>query len=132
MAPVWTQTLVRILLILTHLAGLVVAVLLLVRRKGTAPILATAAFALLVILDAARIVEMALLPDIVRQIRSLRALPWIRGGTTCCCGLLDLVAWGCLIAAIWLGISQPATEHEIRTTEHEIRTTEDKPSPPSE
>ena len=23
---------------------------------------------------------------------------------TCCCGLLDLVAWGCLIAAIWMGL----------------------------
>lgn len=125
MAPVWTQTLIRILLILAHLAGLVVAVLLLVRRKGTAPILATAAFALLVILDAARIVETALLPAIARQMRTLRALPWLGGGTTCCCGLLDLVAWGCLIAALWLGIGQPAAEHEIRNTE-------DKPSPPSE
>lgn len=43
MAPVWTQTLIRILLVVAHLAGLVVAVLLLVRRRGTAPILATAA-----------------------------------------------------------------------------------------
>lgn len=119
MTPVWTQTLIRILLILAHLAGLVVAVLLLVRRKGTAPILATAAFALLVILDAAHIVETALLPAIARQIRAPRALPWIGGGANCCCGLLDLVAWGCLIAAIWLGIGQPATEPEIRSTEQE-------------
>lgn len=117
MAPVWTQTLIRILLVVAHLAGLVVAVLLLVRRRGTAPILATAAFALLVILDAARIVGAALLPAIARQIRAPRALPWIGGGTTCCCGFLDLVAWGCLIAAIWLGMGRPETEQEVRSAE---------------
>ncbi len=117
MAPVWIQTLIRILLVVAHLAGLVVAVLLLVRRKGTAPILATAAFALLVILDAARIVEAALLPAIAREIRAPRALPWIGGGTACCCGLLDLVAWGCLIAAIWLGMGRPETEQGVRSAE---------------
>ncbi|MBC7227060.1 MAG: hypothetical protein H5T61_07485 [Thermoflexales bacterium] len=119
MAPAWAQTLIRILLILAHLAGLVVAVLLLVRRKGRAPVLATAAFALLVILDAARIVETALIPAIARQIRAPRVLPWIGGGTTCCCGFLDLVAWGCLIAAIWMGMSQPEPAHEIPGTEEE-------------
>lgn len=81
-----------------------VAVILLVRRKGTAPILATAAFALLVLLDAAQMVQTALLPAIARQIRAPRALPWIGGGATCCCGFLDLVAWGCLIAALWMGM----------------------------
>ncbi|MCX7855062.1 MAG: hypothetical protein N2556_03645 [Anaerolineae bacterium] len=117
MAPVWTQTLIRILLILAHLAGLVVAVLLLVRRKGTAPILATAAFALLVILDAARIVETAIAPTIIRQIRAPRVLPWIGGGMNCCCGFLDLAAWGCLIAALWIGMGRPETEHEIQSTQ---------------
>jgi len=62
MIPVWVQNVVRIALIVAHLAGLVVAVILLVRRKGTAPILATAAFGLLLILDAARIAQTALLP----------------------------------------------------------------------
>lgn len=110
MVPTWIQTLVRILLILAHLAGLIVAVILLVRRKGTAPILATAAFALLVILDAARIIETRLLPAIARQVRAPRVLPWIGGSTTCCCGLLDLIAWGCLIAAIWMGMGPQAGE----------------------
>jgi hypothetical protein len=104
MVPVWVQNVVRIALIVAHLAGLVVAVILLVRRKGTAPILATAAFGLLVLLDAAQIVQTALLPAIARQIRAPRVLPWIGGSMTCCCGLLDLVAWGCLIAAIWVGL----------------------------
>lgn len=102
MTPVWTQTLIRILLLLAHLAGLVVAVILLVRRKGTAPILATAAFALRVLLDAAQMVQTALLPAIA--LRVPRALPWIGGDATCCCGFLDLVAWGCLIAALWMGM----------------------------
>ena len=102
--PVWVQNVVRIALIVAHLAGLVVAVILLVRRKGTAPILATVAFGLLVLLDAARIVQTALLPALSRQVRVPRVLPWIGGGMTCCCGLLDLVAWGCLIAAIWMGM----------------------------
>ncbi|MGQ9468127.1 MAG: hypothetical protein ACUVSH_11295 [Anaerolineae bacterium] len=117
MAPVWTQTLIRILLILAHLAGLGVAVTLLVRRRGTAPILATAAFALLVLLDAAQIVQTALLPAIAQQTRSLRLLPWIGGGATCCCGFFDLVAWGCLIAAIWVGMSGPEAEHKIQSAE---------------
>jgi hypothetical protein len=104
MVPVWVQNVVRIALIVAHLAGLVVAVILLVRRKGTAPILATVAFGLLVLLDAARIVQTALLPALSRQIRAPRTLLWIGGGMTCCCGLLDLVAWGCLIAAIWMGM----------------------------
>lgn len=119
MVPAWTQTLIRILLILTHLAGLVVAVILLVRRKGTAPILATAAFALLVLLDAAQVVQRALLPAIARQIRSPRVLPWIEGSTTCCCGFLDLVAWGLLIAAIWMGMVGPEAEPEIQRAEEE-------------
>lgn len=112
MSPVWINTdfLIRILLVVAHLAGLVVAVVLLVRRKGTAPILATAAFALLTLLDAARIVEINLPPALVRQIRAPSALPWINGGVNCCCGLIDLVAWGCLIAALWLGMARPEGE----------------------
>ncbi len=111
MAPVWTQTLVRILLILAHLAGLVVAVLLLVRRKGTAPVLATVAFALMVILDATLIVETTLLFPILYR-RAPRAFAWVGGGLNCCWGLLALVAWGCLIAALWL-MGRPETEHEV-------------------
>lgn len=117
MTPVWAQTLIRFLLVLAHLAGLVVAVILLVRRRGTAPILATAAFALLVLLDAARIVQTALLPAIAQQIRSPRVLPWIGGVATCCCGFFDLVAWGCLIAAIWMGMSGSEAEHKIQSAE---------------
>lgn len=118
MEPVWTQTLIRILLILAHLAGLVVAVILLVRRKGTAPILATAAFALLVLLDAAQIVQKALLSASARQIRAPRVLPWIGGGATCCCGFLDLVAWGFLIAAIWIGMGGPESAEQEETLPH--------------
>ncbi len=107
MAPVWVNNLIRVAMIVAHLAGLVVAVYLLVRRKGTAPILATAAFALLVVLDAARIVETALLPALARQIRTPRVMLWIGGSTTCCCGLIDLIAWGCLIAALWFALGRP-------------------------
>ncbi len=110
MAPVWVNNLIRIALIVVHLAGLVVAVYLLVRRKGTAPILATAAFALLVLLGAAQIVQTVLLPELTRQIRSPRAMSWIGAGTSCCCGLIDLIAWGCLIAALWLGMARPTGE----------------------
>ncbi len=106
MVPVWVQNRVRVALILAHLAGLVVAVILLVRHKGTAPILATAAFGLLVLLDAAQIVQTALLPAIARQIRAPRVLPWIGRAMTCCCSLLDLITWGCLIAAIWMGMGR--------------------------
>ncbi len=117
--PLWTQTLIRVLLTLAHLAGLVVAVFLLVRRKGTAPILATAAFALLVLLDAGGIVQMYLMPALARQVRAPRALPWLGGGLNCCCGFWDLVAWGCLIAAIWMGMGRPETGPETRGMEQE-------------
>lgn len=107
MAAVWVNNLVRITLIVAHLAGLVIAIILLVRHKGTAPILAMAAFALLVLLDAARLVQTNFLPELIRGIRHPRAALWIGNSTACCCGLIDLIAWGCLIAAIWVGMSRP-------------------------
>lgn len=89
---------------LAHLAGLVVAIILLVRHKGTAAILATIAFALLFIQDIGTIARMAFLDDLVFRQMAPRALRWATGGLNCCCGVLDLAGIICLIVAIWQAV----------------------------
>ncbi|MCS7178705.1 MAG: hypothetical protein RML46_02790 [Anaerolineae bacterium] len=115
MAPVWIHTLIRILLILAHLAGLVVAVLLLARYQGKAPILATVGFALLVLGDATQAVQVYILSPIARQVSVLRFLPWLGSSLACCWGFQYFIGWGCLIAALWMGISRPETEPDRGT-----------------
>jgi len=103
----------RILVILAHLVGLVVAIILLSRKKGTATVLATVAFALLVLLDIGQIAEMAFLRRLLSQaVRSARTIPWLTGGLNCCCSLLDLGGIGCLIAALWHALGGPKAGEE--------------------
>lgn len=102
---------VRVLMALAHIVGLVIAIMLLVRKRGTPAFLALVAFALLVLLDVGGIIQIAFLRQAVaRLIRSPRGLSWALGGLNCCCGLLDLIAVGCLIAALWLGLGPKAAE----------------------
>ena len=109
------------LITLAHLAGLVVALLLLSRKKGTAAVLATVAFALLVLLDVGRIVETTLSHRLLPQIaRAARVGPWIAGGADCCCSLLDLGAIGCLIAALWKGLGGPETTPQEAAPEETV------------
>lgn len=120
------QYVATILAALAHLAGMIVAAVLLSRRKGTAALLAVIAFALLVLLDAGRILDVAILPRLLFQLpRAARGAPWITGGSTCCCGLLDLLAIGCLIAALWIGLGGPkaGAEQEEKKPSEEAAST---------
>lgn len=106
----------RILIVLAHLAGLVVGIILLVRKKGTPAILATVAFGTLFVLDIARILQGdVIIPRLLLRQLAARNYPWAVGVFNCCCGLFDLIAIGCLIAALWSSIAGPAA----KTTEEE-------------
>lgn len=96
-------------LILTHLAGLVVSIILLAKKKGTPAILATAAFGLLFLLDIGHILRASFLDRaLFDAIRSASGIGWASGGLTCCCGIFDLAAIVCLIIAIWQALSSRA------------------------
>jgi hypothetical protein len=99
-----------IALTLAYLAGLVVAILLLVKVKGTPAILATVAFGLLFILGLGQIAHAAFLERLVLdQLRPGQAR-WGIGSLNCCCGTLQLAAIVCLIIAIWQAVSGPKQE----------------------
>ena len=109
--------------LLVHLAGLVVAIILLVRVKGTPAILATVAFGLLLIQDVGMIMRITFLDQyIVRQMgfgqMGFRTISWAMGGLGCCCSFFNLAAFVCLIVALWQALSgqtvqKPATEEPV-------------------
>ncbi len=112
------NTLARIAVGLAHLAGLVVAILLWVRRKGTAPMLATAAFALLFLLDIGGALRSgAIEQPLLRAFGTPRSLPWVLGGLNCCCSFLDVVAIVLLIVALWQALSGGAEAEEETVSE---------------
>ena len=94
---------------LVHLAGLVVAIVLLLKVKGTPAILATVAFGLSFIRDIGEIARVAFLNDLVREVAG-RNVQWGVGGLGCCCGVFELIAIVCLIVAIWQAVSATAVE----------------------
>jgi hypothetical protein len=98
--------------ILAHLAGLVVAIILLVKHKGTAAILATVAFALLFIQDIGAVARLAFLDDLIFRQAAANTVRWVVGGFNCCCGFLDLAAIVCLIIAVWQAVSGAAPKQE--------------------
>jgi hypothetical protein len=102
---------------LVHLAGLVVAIVLLIRAKGTAAILAVAGFALLTLISLGQIVLN--LPAMDRWLKS-SAPPWLGWPLNCCCGILDLAAVVCLIVALWQAISGAAPDKAVEEVEGEI------------
>ncbi len=98
------------LMILAHLVGLVVAIILLARKKGLPAVLATVAFALLFLLDIGRIINVAFLRRVLLQaVQSPRAIPWVSGSLDCCCGIFDLAAVILLIVALWQALVKPAS-----------------------
>lgn len=86
---------------LAHLAGLVVAIILLVRVKGTPAILAAVGFALLTLISLAQIILR--IPAVITSL--YRGPRWIGWPLNCCCGLLDVAAVVCLIVAIWQAVA---------------------------
>jgi hypothetical protein len=87
--------------LLAYLAGLVVAVILLIRTRRTAAILATVSFAVLVLISIGQIA--LTLPAMSRQL--VRAGAWLAWLLNCCCGLFDMAAIVCLIVALWQAVS---------------------------
>ena len=102
--------------LLGHLAGLVVAIILLARAKDTAAILAVVGFALLTLVSIGQIT--LALPAVDRQIFHVGL--WLRWPLNCCCGFFDLAAIVCLIIALWQALSgQIVKEAEITVLEEE-------------
>jgi hypothetical protein len=95
------EWIIPILLGLGYLAGLVISIILLVRSKARAAILAAVAFALLLLkhLFASPITRLAY-EALHGQIAGTSV--W---GFNCCCGILQLAAVVCLVIAIQQGIS---------------------------
>lgn len=94
-----------ILFAIAHLAGLIVAIILLSRRKGTPAILAAVSFGLLFLQDVGQIVRRIFLDNSIQGMLG-------RGGvwevSNCCCGLIELAALGCLVVAVYQAVSGPA------------------------
>jgi len=97
---------------LAHLVGLIMAILLLVKIKGTPAILATVAFALLFLLDIGNILRSTfpfLDKLIVNQV-NMSSIGAVMGSFNCCCSIFSLAATICLIIAIWQAVSGNAEE----------------------
>jgi len=111
--------------LLAHLAGLIVAIILLVKVKGTPAILATVAFGLLLIQDVGTIMRLTFLDQYIIRQMSFRTISWAMGGLGCCCNIFNLAAFVCLIIALWQALSGQAVEEaETPTLEEEPATEE--------
>ncbi len=91
---------------LTHLAGLVVAIMLLRKAKGTPAILATVAFGVLFVQDVGQIIRRIFLDNVVRNVTRIQGI-WEMNN--CCCGIFELAAIICLVIAIWQAASGAGT-----------------------
>ena len=93
-----------LLILLAHLAGLVVSIILLVRHKGTAAVLALIGFAVRLILDLASFGRPSL-TRLLAQRGGVRGFLAASTGVGCCCSVIDVVAIVCIIVALWQALS---------------------------
>jgi hypothetical protein len=95
---------------LAHLAGVVVAIVLLVRQRerSLAPILAVAGFALLLLTDLATFAQGPLINLISH--RTAAGFRLVVTGVGCCCSVVDVAAIACLIVALAQALSSPKPE----------------------
>ena len=92
-------------ILLVHLAGVVVAVILLVRHRSTPAILALIGFGVLFIVSLADLGRGPLIGLLARQATRMQQF-WIANtGVGCCCSVFDVAAFVCLIVAIWQAVS---------------------------
>lgn len=89
-------------LLLAHLAGVVVAIVLLVRRGGTPAILALIGFGTLFFTDLAGLGRGPLIGALAEQ---TRRFVLVNSSVNCCCSVVDVVAIVCLIVALWRAVS---------------------------
>jgi hypothetical protein len=112
MSPVsgLSSVLPAIPVLLVHLAGMVVAIVLLVLQQGrrTAGVLALIGFALLLILDLASFAQGTLIRFLSR--RTPAGIGFAHISVACCCSVFDIAAIVCLIVAIWQAMSSTGTE----------------------
>jgi hypothetical protein len=102
--------------LLAHLAGLVVAIILLVRAKRTPAILAVVGFALLVLINLAQLILR--LPPVVRSLAfGNPAWTWF---LNCCCSVFDAGAIACLIVAIWQALSAAGVGEVVAGGDEEV------------
>jgi hypothetical protein len=99
-------------ILLVHLAGVVVAIILLMRHKSTPAILALVGFAILLLLGLASFGRAPLISAIARQGGGLQQFAAVNTGVGCCCNLINMAAVACLIVAIWQAVAGPGAKAE--------------------
>ncbi len=100
--PWYAMILPMLPVLLVHLAGVVVAVILLVRRGGTPAILALVGFGVLFLSDLVGLGRGPLIGALAGQTRQLVL---VSSGVNCCCSVVDVAAIVCLIVALWQAVS---------------------------
>ncbi|MGD2105809.1 MAG: hypothetical protein PVJ55_11935 [Anaerolineae bacterium] len=97
-------------IMLAHLAGVVVALILLIRqdRRRAPSIFALVGFGLLLAVDVAKFTR----GPIIRQLLHRTAVGDRAAvhGVSCCCGLFDVAAMACLILALWQALASSVGE----------------------
>ena len=102
--------------LLAHVAGMVVAIILVLRPKTKrAPgLLALSGFALLVILDLAEFAQGPLIRLLSN--RTARGIRLAHVSVGCCCGAVDIAAAVCLIVTIWQAMSSHEAQQAAGVT----------------
>lgn len=108
-------------ILLVHLAGVVVAVILLVRRRSTPAILALVGFGVLFVVDIANFGRSPLVGLLARQ----GGMNWLwiaNTGIGCCCSIFDVAAIVCLIVALWQAVSGSSVKESATETPSALET----------
>ncbi len=100
MFSTYIMIILRFAVLLAYLAGLGIAIWLLIQTKNKAAILAAVSFGLLALISLGQIVLSV--PLVAEQL--FFASEWLSVGLTCCCTFLDVIAIVGLIVAIWQGV----------------------------
>ncbi len=102
--PWYVMILPSLPILLAHLAGVVVAIVLLVRRRSAAAILALIGFGLLFIMDLADFGRGPLVGLLTGRM-GINQFWAVSATIGCCCSIFDVAAVVCLIVAIWQAVS---------------------------
>jgi len=103
-------------ILLVHLTGVIAAIVLLFRKKGSASILALVGFALLFLLDVASFGR-APLAGLLGDQLGIEQYIVANAGIGCCCSVFDVAAIVCLVMAIWQAVTGGAASTTIATGE---------------
>ena len=100
--------------LLVHLAGVITASVLLLRRRTTPALLALLGFGALFVATLADLARQPLLMLLPPRM-SLSQVALTNAGLGCCCSLLDVLAFTALLVALWQGTptEAPAQADEV-------------------